>query len=139
MSPRPKRTRLSATHEFAVEDRIAPDALTAKRVSGVGLMGDVGAEDPKCAVAYWGRGPRPSAVTLVQQKRWAWSAQPRGVKSYACEIVLRIAWETNGAMSLIGRYCSLIPGLDVKLFTIILAGPTVLSAVGARPPHDGVR
>ena len=38
----------------SVEDRIAPDALTAKRVSGVGLMGDVGAEDPKCAVAYWG-------------------------------------------------------------------------------------
>src|SRR5580700_8434457 len=32
-----------------------------------------------------------------------------------------------------------VPGLDVKLFTIILAGPTVLSAVGACPPHDGVR
>ena len=38
-----------------------------------------------------------------------------------------------------GRYCSLIPGLGVKLSTIILAGPTVLSAVGACPPHDGVR
>jgi hypothetical protein len=37
------------------------------------------------------------------------------------------------------RYCSLIPGLGVKLSTIILAGPTVLSAVGACPPHDGVR
>jgi hypothetical protein len=34
--------------------------------------------------------------------------------------------------------CSLIPGLGVKLSTIILAGPTVLSAVGASPPHDGV-
>src|ERR1700676_1634840 len=34
---------------------------------------------------------------------------------------------------------SLIPGLDVKLSTIVLAGPTVLSAVGACPPHDGVR
>jgi hypothetical protein len=38
-----------------------------------------------------------------------------------------------------GRLCSLIPGLGVKLSTIILAGPTVLSAVGACPPHDGVR
>jgi hypothetical protein len=34
-------------------------------------------------------------------------------------------------MSLPGRYCSLIPGLGVKLSTIILAGLTVLSAVGA--------
>jgi hypothetical protein len=42
-------------------------------------------------------------------------------------------------MSEMGRYCSLIPGLGVKLSTIILAGPTVLSAVGACPPHDGVR
>src|SRR5271168_1023466 len=46
---------------------------------------------------------------------------------------------TNRTMSSIGRYCSLIPGLGVKLSTIILAGPTVLSAVGACPPHDGVR
>src|SRR5690349_21452778 len=37
------------------------------------------------------------------------------------------------------RLCSLIPGLGVKLSTIILAGPTVLSTVGACPPHDGVR
>jgi hypothetical protein len=36
-----------------------------------------------------------------------------------------------------GRLCSLIPGLGVKLFTIIFAGPTVLSAVEACPPHDG--
>src|SRR5215831_7167749 len=35
--------------------------------------------------------------------------------------------------------CSLIPGLSVKLSMIILARLTVLSAVGARPPHDGVR
>src|SRR5208283_147386 len=42
-------------------------------------------------------------------------------------------------MSAHGRFCSLIPGLGVKLSTIILAGPTVLSAVGACPPHDGVR
>ena len=33
--------------------------------------------------------------------------------------------------------CSLIPRLGVKLSTIILAGPTVLSTVGACPPHDG--
>ena len=31
------------------------------------------------------------------------------------------------------------PGQDVKLSATILAGPTVLSAVGASPPHDGVR
>jgi hypothetical protein len=37
------------------------------------------------------------------------------------------------------RFCSLIPGLGVKLSANILAGPTVLSAVGACPPHDGVR
>src|SRR5215472_12735759 len=38
-----------------------------------------------------------------------------------------------------GRCCSLIPGLDVKLSTTFLAGPTVLSAGGACPLHDGVR
>jgi hypothetical protein len=43
------------------------------------------------------------------------------------------------AMSALCRFCSLIPGLAVKLSTIILAGPTVLSAVGVNPPHDGVR
>ena len=43
------------------------------------------------------------------------------------------------AMSAIGRYCSLIPGLGVNLSAIVLAGPTVLSAVGVSPPHDGVR
>src|SRR5438105_9133257 len=42
-------------------------------------------------------------------------------------------------MSPYGRFCSLIPSFDVKLSAIILAGLTVLSAVGACPPHDGVR
>src|SRR5262245_64823729 len=37
------------------------------------------------------------------------------------------------------RFCSLIPGFGVKLSAIILAEPTVLSAVGACPSHDGVR
>jgi hypothetical protein len=37
------------------------------------------------------------------------------------------------AMSHKCRYCSLIPGFDVKLSAIILAGPTVLSAVGGLP------
>ena len=41
------------------------------------------------------------------------------------------------------RCCSLIPGfgvkLCVKLSITILAGSTVLSAVGSCPPHDGVR
>ena len=41
--------------------------------------------------------------------------------------------------SAVGRFCSLIPGLGVKLSNDILAGPTVLSAVGVSPPHDGVR
>src|SRR5215467_1097666 len=44
-----------------------------------------------------------------------------------------------GGMSEMGRCCSLIPDVDVKLSTRRLAGLTVLSAVGARPPHDGVR
>jgi hypothetical protein len=43
------------------------------------------------------------------------------------------------ATSGVGRFCSLIPGLGVKLSNDILAGPTVLSAVGVSPPHDGVR
>jgi hypothetical protein len=30
-------------------------------------------------------------------------------------------------------------GSGVKLSAIVLAGPTVLSAVGVSPPHDGVR
>jgi hypothetical protein len=33
--------------------------------------------------------------------------------------------------SVLGRFCSLIPGSDVKLSALILAGSTVLSAVGA--------
>jgi hypothetical protein len=33
---------------------------------------------------------------------------------------------------------SLLPGLGVKLSAIILAGPTVLSAAGVSPPHNGV-
>ena len=37
-------------------------------------------------------------------------------------------------MSPYGRFCSLIPGFGVKLSAIILAGPTVLSAVGAWAP-----
>jgi hypothetical protein len=43
----------------------------------------------------------------------------------------------DAPMSAYGRFCSLIPGLDVKLSAIVLAGPTVLSAVGTSPPHDG--
>jgi hypothetical protein len=32
------------------------------------------------------------------------------------------------------QFCSLIPGFDVRLSAIILAGPTVLSAVGIAVP-----
>jgi hypothetical protein len=53
-------------------------------------------------------------------------------------LTYRTPRRTTGAAET-GRFCSLIPGLGVKLSTIILAGPTVLSAVGACPPHDGVR
>src|SRR6266536_5710064 len=35
--------------------------------------------------------------------------------------------------------CSLIPGLGSSSRVLILAGSRVLSAVGACPPHDGVR
>ena len=55
---------------------------------------------------------------------------PRVVPSFRCTFLAHSAW---------GRYCSLIPSLGVKLSAIILAGPTVLPAVGACPPHDGVR
>jgi hypothetical protein len=45
-----------------------------------------------------------------------------------------LSWPERSAC---GRFCSLIPGWDLKLSAIILAGSTVLSAVGASPPHDG--
>ena len=57
----------------------------------------------------------------------------RGVKGR------RPSGQISGDTSAHGRFCSLIPGFGVKLSVIILAGPTVLSAVGACPPHDGVR
>src|SRR5215468_7365657 len=47
--------------------------------------------------------------------------------------------EASFVTSELCRFCSLIPGFGVKLSAIILAEPTVLSAVGACPPHDGVR
>jgi hypothetical protein len=47
--------------------------------------------------------------------------------------------QSPGARSAFGRFCSLIPGLGVKLSAIIPARPSVLSAVGTCPPHDGVR
>jgi hypothetical protein len=37
------------------------------------------------------------------------------------------------------RYCSLIPGLGVKLSNDHPCRAIVLSAVGVNPPHDGVR
>jgi hypothetical protein len=59
------------------------------------------------------------------------SRRPLGVKLGLAVI--------SAARLLFHRLCSLIPGFGVKLSAIILAGPTVLSAVGACPPHDGVR
>ena len=63
-----------------------------------------------------------------------------------CRLYLEsLVWVMNDRVGMVvrgllnPRLCSLIPGLGVKLSTIILAGPTVLSAVGACPPHDGVR
>ena len=44
-----------------------------------------------------------------------------------------------GTCLLLADFLVLIPGLGVRHFLIILAGPTVLSAVRACPPHDGVR
>ena len=37
------------------------------------------------------------------------------------------------------RFCSLIPGLGVKLSNDHPCRAIVLSAVGVNPPHDGVR
>src|SRR6478672_2664319 len=68
---------------------------------------------------------------------WRLLAPSRGIVSCAGEKA-RLG---NGGSRESGyvRLCSLIPGFGVKLSAIILAGPTVLSAVGACPPHDGVR
>jgi hypothetical protein len=57
------------------------------------------------------------------------------------ETLSELAAETRVSYRIVAscRLCSLIPGFGVKLSAIILAGPTVLSAVGACPPHDGVR
>jgi hypothetical protein len=58
----------------------------------------------------------------------------------ACPVYIQQrTYLVTAGMAVECRYCSLIPGLDVKLSTTFLAGPTVLSAVGACPPHDGVR
>jgi hypothetical protein len=39
-------------------------------------------------------------------------------------------------MSAINRFCSLIPGFGAKLSPIILAGPTVLPAIGVCVPKS---
>ena len=39
----------------SVEDRIAPDGLTAKRVSGVGLIGDIGASNARFSLVRPGK------------------------------------------------------------------------------------
>jgi len=70
-----------------------------------------------------GHGPAPSTV-LIGAGRSSWiSAVVRSLPS---------------TLDVMGRFCSLIPGLDVKLSAIILAGSTVLSAVGVSPPHHGI-
>ena len=62
-------------------------------------------------------------------------------RSHSIEFKRQVAQEfiAGETMSAFGRLCSLIPGLGIKLSAIVLAGPTVLSAVGVSPPHDGVR
>jgi hypothetical protein len=69
---------------------------------------------------------------MVNWRKWRFTSP--------CPVYLRKQTSIGRVgMSALCRYCSLIPGLAVKLSTIILAGPTVLSAVGVNPPHDGVR
>ena len=53
--------------------------------------------------------------------------------------VMNVDFDPSKLCPLYPRLCSLIPSLGVKLSTIIRAGLTVLSAVWACPPHDGVR
>jgi hypothetical protein len=60
-------------------------------------------------------------------------------KRTSCAASCRYCSLIPGFGSLIPGFGFLIPGFGVKLSAIILAGPTVLSAVGACPPHDGVR
>ena len=70
-------------------------------------------------------------LDLLADPYWVGSAQPGGIGG---RIMNWFAEKTPA-----GRFCSLIPGLGVKLSDDILAGLTVLSAVGVSPPHDGVR
>jgi hypothetical protein len=76
------------------------------------------------------------------QRRSGIADLPYGVNLLTCGQGLQsgfIAETELTEMSAIGRFCSLIPGLSVKLSVIVLARPSVLSAVGTCPPHDGVR
>jgi len=65
------------------------------------------------------------------------------VTSIAGRMITIVAMNRNPlqgvAMSVCGRFCFSNSGMGVKLSFNILAGPTVPSAVGACPPHDGVR
>ena len=82
------------------------------------------------------RGNKYLRTLFVQAAHVILARRPSAAMRYRNDFCNRLA---VGEMTGSGRCCSLIPGLGVKLSTTILAGPTVLSAVGACPPHDGVR
>src|SRR5262249_15372878 len=95
-------------------------------------------------------GPKCRPIFNMPPQGWSWSMAgaggPRGQFSHtplegmAQQLLGVIAPRIFAAVhqSLVGRFCSLIPGSDVKLSTIVLAGSTVLSAVGASPPQHGI-
>jgi hypothetical protein len=106
-------------------DRSAPlEILGGRSRAHETLAGDrcpAGFRSRLCPLMGWsGRAPAPPASEAGKGRQRSRHSRHPGVSSSP-------------------RLCSLIPGYGVKLSAIILAGPTVLSAVGACPPHDGVR
>jgi hypothetical protein len=143
-------------HDFVAAAKAKPDSMTY----GSGGRGDathLAAERFRLAAGFQGlyvpfRGA-PEVLTEVMSGRLDFYMSPipaapqssiiisvlqlsRPLPKHRCRSSLPLQKATWSGS---GRYCSLIPGLGVKLSTTILAGPTVLSAVGACPPHDGVR
>ena len=65
----------------SVEDRIAPDALTAKRVSGVGLIGDIGATNARFSLVQPGGEASPAHVYALND----YPSLPDAIEAYLHE------------------------------------------------------
>src|SRR3984957_16197941 len=65
----------------SVEDRIAPDGLTAKRVSGVGLIGDIGATNARFSLVQPGGEAGPAHVYALND----YPSLPDAIEAYLHE------------------------------------------------------